>query len=139
MQRSLITAGLLSAFAITAHAQSSVTLYGSLDSGLVYSNSQGGHSSWQQGSGSLSNTCFGPRGSEEGERLQRLGQAEAAHRVAARRFPGCASDDAGACSVYCPGRRATPRNRAACTVASSRSIALFASASRFARASPSHA
>ncbi|MGF6662327.1 putative porin [Paraburkholderia atlantica] len=50
MQRTLITAGLLSAFAITAHAQSSVTLYGSLDAGLVYSNNQGGHSNLQQGS-----------------------------------------------------------------------------------------
>ncbi|MGF6485950.1 putative porin [Paraburkholderia sp. JPY419] len=87
MQRSPIMASLLSAFAITAHAQSSVTLYGSLDAGLVYWNNQGGHSNWQQGSGSLSNTCFDPRGSEEGERLQRLGRAEVAHRVAARRFP----------------------------------------------------
>jgi hypothetical protein len=40
-------------------------LYGTLDAGLVYSNNQGGHSNWQQGSGSVSNTYFGLRGSED--------------------------------------------------------------------------
>jgi len=55
----------MSAFAITAHAQSSVTLYGTLDAGLVFANNQGGHSNWQQGSGSVSNTYFGLRGSED--------------------------------------------------------------------------
>jgi predicted porin len=65
MKKILIAASVLSAFAITAHAQSSVTLYGTLDAGLVYSNNQGGHSNWQQGSGSVSNTYFGLRGSED--------------------------------------------------------------------------
>ncbi|OLL32167.1 hypothetical protein BTH42_06855 [Burkholderia sp. SRS-W-2-2016] len=65
MNKTLIAAALLGAFAVTAQAQSSVTLYGSLDAGIVYSNNQGGHSKWQQGSGALSNTYFGLRGSED--------------------------------------------------------------------------
>ncbi|MDB5831099.1 MAG: porin [Caballeronia sp.] len=65
MKKTLIAATLMSVFAITAHAQSSVTLYGTLDAGLVFANNQGGHSNWQQGSGSVSNTYFGLRGSED--------------------------------------------------------------------------
>jgi GBP family porin len=65
MKKTLIIAGVMGAFAINAHAQSSVTLYGTLDAGLVYSNNQGGHSNWQQGSGTVSDTYFGLRGSED--------------------------------------------------------------------------
>jgi general bacterial porin, GBP family len=65
MKKTLIAVSLMSVFAITAHAQSSVTLYGTLDAGLVFANNQGGHSNWQQGSGSVSNTYFGLRGSED--------------------------------------------------------------------------
>jgi len=65
MKKSLIIAGVLGAFAVSAHAQSSVTLYGTLDAGLVYANNAGGHSVWQQGSGSVSDTYFGLRGSED--------------------------------------------------------------------------
>ncbi|HZZ09957.1 MAG TPA: porin, partial [Paraburkholderia sp.] len=65
MKKTLIVAGILSAFAITAHAQSSVTLYGTLDAGLVFSNNQGGHSNWQAGSGAASDTYFGLRGNED--------------------------------------------------------------------------
>jgi predicted porin len=65
MKKTVIAAGLMGAFAITAHAQSSVTLYGTLDAGLVFANNEGGHSNWQQGSGSVSNTYFGLRGSED--------------------------------------------------------------------------
>lgn len=60
---SLIALALSSA--LTAHAQSSVTLYGSLDAGLLYTNNAGGHSQWQQNSGGLSNTFFGLRGAED--------------------------------------------------------------------------
>lgn len=65
MKKTLIVAGILGSFAAAAHAQSSVTLYGTLDAGLIYSNNQGGHSNWQQGSGSVSNTYFGLRGNED--------------------------------------------------------------------------
>ncbi|MEA3113914.1 MAG: ral bacterial porin, family [Caballeronia sp.] len=61
----LIVAGIMGAFAMSAHAQSSVTLYGTLDAGMVYSNNEGGHSNWQQASGSVSNTYFGLRGNED--------------------------------------------------------------------------
>src|SRR5258707_7574337 len=61
----LIVAGIMGAFAMSAHAQSSVTLYGTLDAGMVYSNNEGGHSNWQQASGSVSNTYFGLRGDED--------------------------------------------------------------------------
>ncbi len=65
MKKTLIVAGILGAFAASAQAQSSVTLYGTLDAGLVYTNNQAGHSNWQQGSGSVSDTYFGLRGSED--------------------------------------------------------------------------
>ncbi|SEB16438.1 porin [Paraburkholderia sartisoli] len=65
MKKTLIVAGILGAFAASAEAQSSVTLYGTLDAGLVYTNNQAGHSNWQQGSGAVSNTYFGLRGSED--------------------------------------------------------------------------
>ncbi len=65
MKNTLIVAGVLSVFAISAQAQSSVTLYGSLDAGIVYANNAGGHSTWNQGSGALSDTYFGLKGSED--------------------------------------------------------------------------
>ncbi|WP_395069879.1 porin [Paraburkholderia silvatlantica] len=65
MKKALIAASVLSAFAISAHAQSSVTLYGSLDAGIVYANNVKGHSLWAQGSGALSNNYFGFRGAED--------------------------------------------------------------------------
>jgi general bacterial porin, GBP family len=65
MKNTLIIAGVLSAFAVSAHAQSSVTLYGTLDAGIVYANNAGGHAAWNQGSGALSDTYFGLKGSED--------------------------------------------------------------------------
>jgi predicted porin len=65
MKKSLLAAALLSAFAISAHAQSSVTLYGLIDTGLVYTNNQFGHSNWQLNSSSTQNTVFGLKGSED--------------------------------------------------------------------------
>ncbi|MFC5431795.1 porin [Paraburkholderia denitrificans] len=65
MKKTLILASVLSAFAISAQAQSSVTLYGSLDAGILYANNAGGHSLWQQGSGAMSYNYFGLRGAED--------------------------------------------------------------------------
>lgn len=65
MKKTLILAGVLGAFAMSAHAQSSVTLYGSLDAGIVYANNAGGHSLWACGSGALSHNYFGLKGSED--------------------------------------------------------------------------
>ncbi|MFP6560406.1 porin [Paraburkholderia sp. B3] len=65
MKRTLVALGIIGAFSTAAHAQSSVTLYGSLDAGLLYVNNAGGHSAWMQDSSALSNTYFGLRGSED--------------------------------------------------------------------------
>jgi GBP family porin len=65
MKKTLILAGVLGAFAMSAHAQSSVTLYGSLDAGIVYANNAGGHTMWAQGSGAMSNNYFGLKGAED--------------------------------------------------------------------------
>lgn len=62
------------AIATRAHAQSSVTLYGTLDEGLVYTSNQevthkdgstSGHSNWQLGGGNLSPSRWGLMGSED--------------------------------------------------------------------------
>jgi general bacterial porin, GBP family len=65
MKKTLILAGVLGAFAMSAHAQSSVTLYGSLDAGILYANNAGGHSTWNQSSSGMSYTYFGLKGSED--------------------------------------------------------------------------
>jgi predicted porin len=62
------------AFATLAHAQSSVTLYGTVDAGLIYSTNQqvthadgstSGHSNWQLGGGNLVPSRWGLTGSED--------------------------------------------------------------------------
>ncbi|MBP0639910.1 porin [Cupriavidus sp. AcVe19-6a] len=59
--------------AATAHAQSSVTLYGVMDAGISYVNNQGGHANWLLDTGMLSPNLFGLRGSESlGDGLNRL-------------------------------------------------------------------
>ncbi|ABO59050.1 porin [Burkholderia vietnamiensis] len=65
MKNKLIVAAVLSAVAATSHAQSSVTLYGLIDTGIVYTNNQGGSSAWQMQSSMLSNEVWGLRGSED--------------------------------------------------------------------------
>ncbi|MFL9874324.1 porin [Paraburkholderia megapolitana] len=67
MKKSLIALGATSAlaFAATAHAQSSVTLYGLIDAGLTYTNNQGGSSNFQETSGSVNGSRFGLRGTED--------------------------------------------------------------------------
>ncbi|RQH05328.1 porin [Paraburkholderia dinghuensis] len=67
MRKKLLAASLMGFFAASAaHAQSSVTLYGSLDAGLVYVNNvAGGGHAWVQSSSALSPTYFGLRGAED--------------------------------------------------------------------------
>jgi GBP family porin len=65
MKKTLLGAALMGAFSASAHAQSSVTLYGLIDAGMTYSSNQGGHNDFQQSSGLVSNTVFGLRGSED--------------------------------------------------------------------------
>jgi len=65
MKKTLLAVALTSAFAVTAHAQSSVTLYGSLDAGVAYTSNVGGNSQYQLGSGLVSNNYWGLKGSED--------------------------------------------------------------------------
>ncbi|TCK84318.1 porin [Paraburkholderia sp. BL9I2N2] len=65
MKKNTIVAAALSVCAVAAHAQSSVTLYGLIDTGIVYTNNQGGSSAWQEQSSMLSNEVWGLRGSED--------------------------------------------------------------------------
>ncbi|MDE1182658.1 porin [Paraburkholderia sp.] len=65
MKRTLLVAALSGAFSISAYAQSSVTLYGLIDAGLVYTNNQYGSHNWQENSSSTQNTVFGLKGTED--------------------------------------------------------------------------
>jgi GBP family porin len=65
LKKNLLAASVLGACAAAAHAQSSVTLYGSLDAGIAYVNNAGGDSLWVQSSSLLSNTYFGFKGAED--------------------------------------------------------------------------
>ncbi|CAB3804118.1 porin [Pararobbsia alpina] len=65
MKKIIISAAALSVFAGAAHAQSSVTLYGLIDAGIVYTNNQGGKSAVQEQSSMLSNEVWGVRGNED--------------------------------------------------------------------------
>ncbi|MFL9899657.1 porin [Paraburkholderia fungorum] len=71
MKKSLIAGAAMLSLTGAAYAQSSVTLYGLIDSGLTYTNSQitgtgtGGHSNWQMTSGSVQYSRWGLRGAED--------------------------------------------------------------------------
>jgi predicted porin len=73
MKKILIATAIAASVASLAHAQSSVTLYGTLDAGINYTSnvadanhaSASGHSRWAAGSGSLEDNRFGLRGSED--------------------------------------------------------------------------
>jgi predicted porin len=67
----VVAAAAAASFATVAHAQSSVTLYGTLDAGLLYqsnvaptSTSTSGKARWSEGSG-IDQSYFGLRGSED--------------------------------------------------------------------------
>jgi len=71
MKKTLLGAALMGVFAASAHAQSSVTLYGLIDAGMAYTSNEKasatspGHSNFSQQSGLVSNTVFGLKGSED--------------------------------------------------------------------------
>lgn len=65
MKKSLIALGSLFAFSVAAHAQSSVTLYGLVDVGIVYNNNAAGHSQYMMSSGNIQGSRWGLRGTED--------------------------------------------------------------------------
>ena len=65
MKKAVMLAALTGAFATTAHAQSSVTLYGIIDEGITYTSNQGGHSNWQETDGAINTSRWGLRGTED--------------------------------------------------------------------------
>ncbi len=65
MKKSLAVAALAARYVCSAHAQGSVTLYGLIDAGLVYTNNQGGHALWQAGSGTVTGSHWGILGKED--------------------------------------------------------------------------
>src|SRR5246127_1591064 len=64
MNKSLFAVGAL-CLAATAHAQSSVTLYGLIDAGITYTNNQHGQKNFQATSGNINGSRFGLRGAED--------------------------------------------------------------------------
>jgi general bacterial porin, GBP family len=65
LSNNIIGAGVLSVFAATAHAQNSISLYGLIDAGIVYTNNQGGGNTWQEQSSMLSDELWGLRADED--------------------------------------------------------------------------
>ncbi len=95
-------------FAGAAHAQSTVTLYGLIDAGVMYTSNQSGSSNVQQTSGALNGSRWGLRGSEDlGGGLKTIfvlesgfsisnGTAKQGSRMFGRQaFVGLSSDQAG--------------------------------------------
>jgi predicted porin len=65
MKKSLLTLAALATFAGAAQAQSSVTLYGIVDAGVLYSNNIGGQKLYGTSSGNLQGSRWGLRGTED--------------------------------------------------------------------------
>ncbi|MCF7695060.1 MULTISPECIES: porin [Mycetohabitans] len=111
MKKTLMVAALSGMFATAAHAQSSVTLYGLIDAGITYTNSQDGRSNWQETSGSVNGSRWGLRGAEDlGGGLKAIFTLEngfnigngdvAQNRLFGRQaFVGLASDQYGAVTL----------------------------------------
>ncbi|MEM5461110.1 porin [Paraburkholderia phytofirmans] len=65
MKRRFFAATVPVLLSVTAHAQSSVTLYGLIDTGFVYTNNAGGHSQTMATSGNINGSRWGLKGSED--------------------------------------------------------------------------
>ncbi|BBP97123.1 porin [Burkholderia sp. SFA1] len=117
MKKTLIAGAALATLAGAAQAQSNVTLYGLIDAGITYTNSQvtggaGGHSNWQMTSGGVQYSRWGLRGAEDlGGGLQAIftlengfnvnnGQLSSANRIFNRlAYVGVSSRDFGALTL----------------------------------------
>ncbi|MGV2288169.1 porin [Trinickia sp. YCB016] len=65
MKNRLILLAALAGTSGFAHAQSTVTLYGLIDVGMVYTNNAGGHSQVQMSSGNINGSRWGLKGAED--------------------------------------------------------------------------
>jgi len=65
MKKSLLALAALGVFAGAAHAQSSVTLYGIIDAGFLYSNNSAGQKQYALNSGNVQGSRWGLRGTED--------------------------------------------------------------------------
>lgn len=83
MNKKLVFLATLASVSTLAHAQSSVTLYGLIDVGMVYTNNTGGHSQVKMSSGNINGSRWGLKGSENlGGGLQTLFVLESGYSLA---------------------------------------------------------
>ncbi|MFM0418896.1 porin [Paraburkholderia aromaticivorans] len=83
MKNKLIFLAGLASVSTLAHAQSSVTLYGLIDVGMVYTNNTGGHSQVKMSSGNINGSRWGLKGAEDlGGGLQALFVIESGYNLA---------------------------------------------------------
>ncbi len=93
MKKTLVVAAVSASFAVAAHAQSSVTLYGVIDAGITYTSNAGArHSNWQQTSGGIDQSRFGLKGSEDlGNGLKAIFQLESGFNLNSGRYANSGS------------------------------------------------
>ncbi|MGG1946892.1 porin [Trinickia sp. NRRL B-1857] len=65
MKKRLFAGAAAALFIPLAHAQSSVTLYGLIDTGIMYTHNAGGAAQWRMTSGTINGSRFGLRGIED--------------------------------------------------------------------------
>jgi predicted porin len=87
MKKTLVVAAISASFAVAAHAQSSVTLYGLIDAGITYTSNAAGKPNWQQTSGGIEQSRFGLKGAEDlGNGLKAIFQLESGFSVGNGKF-----------------------------------------------------